>query len=487
MKKRFFFVFLILSIIIVGVSFFLKNYQTNDLEENQKSLFVKKGRFIYSIDLIGEIEAKKQIYLASSSGRAPKIEMIADDGKIVKKGEVIVKLESKDDEERLVTTEMDLGISQNELNLLEQNFSADLVKYTSAITLAEKDVQLKKLELKKVLDGATKEELEKLHLDMELAKKAVKLAKENLEQSNRLFQKGIVQKKDILEKELELAQKEKNFEMSKAEYILTKAGSTETTKQIARLELQQAKNKLAIEQKNKEFELKKYQLQKEKKKVRIEGNLATVNQLKTRVSCSLIKAPVAGTAVLSKIWTDQGLAKPKVGDTIERGMPFISVANLDDFLIKTEIEEQHIGQIKKDLPCSITMSTLKGKKFKGKISKIGVFAKERGTIFQQYSNYKEGQSKVFELDIELLEKDSLFKPGMSVDVQILLKDLKNVIVIPNKAIYKELSKNYVILENNEKRYIELSETNQKESVVKSGLNIGEKIIIQNDEVEGETI
>jgi len=490
MKKRFILIFLIFSIVVLALSFVFKNYQTNNsIKDGQKVISIKQGRFVYSIDLVGEIEAKKQIYIAAN-GHGAKIEMIDDDGTIVKKGDVITKLESKENEDELESKEMELGISKNELTLLEQNFSADMVKYASSVTLAEKDVQLQKLELKKLIDGATKEELDKLHLEIKLAQRALKFSKENLEQSNILFKKGFTQKKDILEKELDVAQKEKDLEIANAEYKITKDGNTETEKQIARLKLKQAENNLANAEKIKDLEIKKYKLEKEKQEVKIDANVSSVNKLKTLISDASIKAPVNGTVVLNKIFTDQGLAKPKVGDRVGRGMAFISVANLDDFNIKTEVPEQYIGKIKKGLPCNITISTLKGKKFKGNISKIGFFAKDKSNIFQQYSNYIEGESKVFELEIELLEKDALFKPGMSVDVHISLKDLNSVIVIPNKAIYKETSKNYVILENGEKRYIEISETNKDESVVKSGLNVGEKIIIESEEdntAQGESI
>ena len=153
----------------------------------------------------------------------------------------------------------------------------------------------------------------------------------------------------------------------------------------------------------------------------------------------------------------------------------MSIANLEDSIVKSELEEQYIGLIKPGLPCDITLTNLKDKTFKAKVVKVGILATEKKGF-----DFEEGASKVFELDIALVNKNNDFKPGMSVDIKIILKTLNNVIVIPNKAIYKEGAKNYVLLESGEKRVIHLIDTNSKQSVIENGISAGDKIIFEED-------
>lgn len=445
----------------------------NERIDNKKTITVINKPFISSIKLIGDIDAKKQTYVAPVF--SSKLEKLAEEGSKVKKGAFIAKLESKEEENSLSETELDLGVAENDLIMSEKNASAELVKLSSSISSAKKEVELKELELKKIIDGSTKEELSKLKLNMEINKKALDLAKKNLVQKEVLFNKGILKLKDILEHKLLITEKEKDYNISKAEYKISLEGQTKETKQIAQLELQKAKNRLRIEEKNQDYQKQQTFLEQEKLKNRISTLKTRLSQIKTRINSTVIKAPTEGTVVLSKIWNMQGLEKVKVGDTVRKGRPFLSIANLDDVVIKTELEEQFIKKVKLGLLCNITSGNIKNKVFSGKVSKIGILAGEK-----KGSEYVEGASKVFEMNIDLIGKNSVLRPGMSVDIEIILKTLKNKVVIPNMAIYKDNNKNFVLLESGEKKYITVGESNSKESVVSKGLTTGETIIIEKE-------
>lgn len=445
----------------------------NESIDNKKTITIINKPFISSIKLIGDIDAKKQTYVAPVF--SSKLEKLAEEGSKVKKGAFIAKLESKEEENSLSETELDLGVAENDLIMSEKNASAELVKLSSSISSAKKEVELKELELKKIIDGSTKEELNKLKLNMEINKKSLDLAKKNLVQKEVLFNKGILKLKDILEHKLLITEKEKDYNISKAEYKISLEGQTKETKQIAQLELQKAENRLRIEEKNQDYQKQQTFLEQEKLKNRISTLKTRLSQIKTRINSTVIKAPTEGTVVLSKIWNMQGLEKVKAGDTVRKGRPFLSIANLDDVVIKTELEEQFIKKVKLGLLCNITSGNIKNKIFSGKVSKIGILAGEK-----KGSEYVEGASKVFEMNIDLIGKNSVLRPGMSVDIEIILKTLKNQIVIPNMAIYKDNNKNFVLLESGEKKYITVGESNSKESVVSKGLTTGETIIIEKE-------
>lgn len=441
--------------------------------ETKQTIIVSNKNFISSVKLIGDIDAKKQTYVAPSF--SSKLEKLAEEGLKVKKGAIIAKLESKDEENTLAETELDLGVAKNDLITSEKNASAQLVKLSSSILLAKKDVELKELDLKKILDGSTKEELSKLKLNVEISRKTLDLAQKNLAQKDILFKKGILKLKDILEHKLLITEKEKDYNIAKAEYKISLDGSTKETKELARLDLKKAKNRLQIEEKNQEYQKQQIVFEQAKIKNRIATLNTRLSQTKSKLNSTVIKAPTDGTVVLSKIWNMQGLEKVKVGDTVRKGRPFISIANLDDVVIKTELEEQFIKKVKIGLLCNITSGNIKNKVFGGKVSKIGILAGEK-----KGSEFVEGASKVFEMNVDLIGKNSVLRPGMSVDIEIILKTLKNQIVIPNASIYKENNKNFVLLESGEKKYITIGESNSKESVVSKGLTVGESIIIEKE-------
>ncbi len=447
-------------------------------EDNSKDIIsVKKGNFTSSIKIVGDIEAKKQIYIAPSF--SAKVEKLAEDGEKIKKGAVIAKLESKEQEDELNEISLDAETAKNDLLLMEKDSSAELVKLNANILLAQKTLELKKLELKRIIEQPTKEETNKLSLNVELAKKALNVANNESKQKKNLFNKGILKQKDLMEQKLTVAQKEKEFKTATAEYVLNKAGATEINKNIARLELKKSENSLNIEKHNLDFRKKQIVLEKEKVKIKADISVKKLAQIKSEIVESVIKSPADGTVVISKVWSDKGLEKVKIGDSINKGKPFISIANLDDVIIKNQIEEQFIGRVKNGMICNITSNNLKGKTFHGKITKIGLLATEK-----KGREYIEGASKVFDLDIDLEKSSSIFRPGMSVDVEIILKSIDNVLLIPNKSIYKDGDKNFVYLSDESKKYIKLGLSNAQQSIVESGLSLDQKLMIEKDVQEG---
>ncbi|MBC7474144.1 MAG: efflux RND transporter periplasmic adaptor subunit [Candidatus Sericytochromatia bacterium] len=447
-------------------------------EDNSKDIItVKKGNFISSIKIVGDIEAKKQIYIAPPF--SAKVEKLAEDGEKTKKGALIAKLESKEQEDDLNEISLDAETAKNDLLLMEKDSSAELVKLNANILLAQKTLELKKMELKRTIDQPTKEETNKLSLNVELAKKALSVANNESKQKKILFNKGILKQKDLMEQKLTVAQKEKEFKTATAEYMLNKVGATEINKNIARLELKKSENSLDTEKHNLDFRKKQIILEKEKVKIKADISIKKLAQIKSEIAESVIKSPADGTVVISKVWSDKGLEKVKIGDSINKGKPFISIANLDDVIIKNQIEEQFIGRVKNGMICNITSSNLKGKTFHGKITKIGLLATEK-----KGREDIEGASKVFDLDIDLEKSSSVFRPGMSVDVEIILKSIDNVLLIPNKSIYKDGDKNFVYLPDESKKYIKLGLSNAKQSIVESGLSLEQKLMIEKDAQEG---
>lgn len=446
-------------------------------EETKEIVSLNKGNFISSVKIVGDIEAKKQIYMAPPF--SAKVEALAEDGEKIKKGQLVAKLESKELEDELSEIELESGQAKSELSAIEKDSAAELVKLNANILLAEKNMQLKKMELKRLIEMPTKEELKKLELNVNLAQKALSISKAELAQKNTLYNQGILKSKDILEQKLTIARKEKDYATARAEYILTKNGATDTSIAIAKLEIEKAENTLVLEKNNLKFRQELINLEKSKVKVKVDVNQKKVEEIKSYISEATLKAPADGTVVISRIWGSAGLEKVKIGDTAYRGEPFISIANLDDIIIKTQVEEQFIGRIKTGLPCLITTVGLKGKVFKGKITKIGLLATEK-----RGGGRTEGESKVFDLDIELEKTDNVFKPGMSVDIEIVLKSMANVVLVPNKAVYKDGNKNFVYLADGSKRYIKLGLSNPEQSIAETGINAGEKVAIEKNIQEG---
>jgi HlyD family secretion protein len=95
-----------------------------------------------------------------------------------------------------------------------------------------------------------------------------------------------------------------------------------------------------------------------------------------------------------------------------------------------------------------------------------------------------GDSKVFEVTIELNEQDTLLRPSMTTNNNILIEEIEDVLYIPQEGVFVNDSISYAITESSiglKKQKIELGKTNANFVVVKKGLSEGEAILLAKPE------
>lgn len=455
---------------------FLSACQTVGSQENTDNLVSpQQGTFVRQVELVGNIEAQQQIYLAPTF--SAKLEMIVEEGVEVKKGDVVARLEVKTVEDELDEKDLALETAQADLSEQDRNTAADKVRLQAEIQRAEIQAHEKKLALKQLEAGTRPEELKKKELAFNLAQKARELAHSDLNLKEKLALKGMSTQLEVLQSRLLLANQEQQEAVARADLEKARQGATALEFEEARLEVQQALNDLAWAQKNKDFQFKQAALDRRKKETKLNAVSAEVKQLRRQMKEAELKAPLPGTVVLNKTWTQTGLKQVSVGDDVVEGNPFMSVADLAQIVIRAEVPESLLRDLKIDLPVSINLPSMQGKRFSGKLSRIGVLAHERSG-----RQVTVGLSKVFDIDILPDEQGTLFQPGTSVDIQLPLKQKKDVLLLPRQAIYREADRHYVILANGQERDVTIGELNAKEVEIVSGLTLDEQVQLPTDDV-----
>jgi HlyD family secretion protein len=120
-------------------------------------------------------------------------------------------------------------------------------------------------------------------------------------------------------------------------------------------------------------------------------------------------------------------------------------------------------------PVTVTFDAVQGKTYNGKVSQIN-----------QAGDDKSGAVN-FTVTVELTDADSLVKPGMTAAVTISVKELKDALLVPNRAVRVINSKRMVyILKNGQPATVEVrlgatSDTNSE--VVGGDLKEGDLIIL----------
>jgi HlyD family secretion protein len=185
-----------------------------------------------------------------------------------------------------------------------------------------------------------------------------------------------------------------------------------------------------------------------------------------------IVAPKEGMVVYKRTWDGK-----KITSGSQIGVFNTTVATLPDLskmVTKTYVNEIDISHLKKGLTVGISIDAFPDKSFTGEVVEVA-------NVGEQLPNT---DSKVFEVTIELNEKDTLLRPVMTTNNNILIEEFKEVLFIPQESVFVNDSISYVVLKTGlglKKQQVDLGKTNSNFVVIAKGLKEGEEFLMVKPE------
>jgi membrane fusion protein (multidrug efflux system) len=193
-------------------------------------------------------------------------------------------------------------------------------------------------------------------------------------------------------------------------------------------------------------------------KWQLEAAAKGLDVVKTHISTGFIRSPISGVV------DDRYMNK---GEMSAPGVPILSVVDVSRVKISAGVPEKYVEQISKGQEVKITIDVLPGQEFSGKISYVSP------TLSQG--------SRTFEIEIIINNRKLALKPEMSANIELARSEKENAIAIPQDYIIDYGSEKYLfVLEDGiaKKRDVELGGRNENLVLIKSGLNAGDKLIIE---------
>jgi RND family efflux transporter MFP subunit len=197
-----------------------------------------------------------------------------------------------------------------------------------------------------------------------------------------------------------------------------------------------------------------------------------LNRLEELLKELRISAPKDGMVVYKRTWNGEKITS---GSQISVWDPTVAtLPDLSKMVTKTYVNEIDISQMKKGLLVSLTVDAFPDKSYTGTVSSIA-------NVGEQLPR---GDSKVFEVVIEINEGDTLLRPAMTTNNKILVEEVKDVLFVPQESVFVSDSISYVIVKDGlslEKQKVSLGKTNANYVIVKEGLIEGEEFLLSKPE------
>jgi HlyD family secretion protein len=139
---------------------------------------------------------------------------------------------------------------------------------------------------------------------------------------------------------------------------------------------------------------------------RVAAAEATLNQI-------VIKAPFDGTITIVEV---------KPGDQVSPGTPAFRIDDLSHLLVDLEVSEVDVNQIKEGQEVTMSFDAILAKEYHGKVTEVALVGDNIAGVVN------------FTVTIELLDADEDIRPGMTSAVNIVIEQIDEALLIPNRAV-----------------------------------------------------
>jgi len=140
---------------------------------------------------------------------------------------------------------------------------------------------------------------------------------------------------------------------------------------------------------------------------------AQITAAQSMMDMAVIKAPFAGT--VTNILVESG-------DLVSIGSPAFRVSDLEHQVIEVEISEVDINSIEEGQSVELDFDAVLDKTYQGEVIEVGM----EGVATQGVIN--------FLVKVETLDPDDRIRPGLTAAVNIVVNQLENVLLVPNRAV-----------------------------------------------------
>jgi HlyD family secretion protein len=187
---------------------------------------------------------------------------------------------------------------------------------------------------------------------------------------------------------------------------------------------------------------------------------ARVDAARATVALAQLSAPFAGT-----VTEVNGL----VGDQVAPGTKGFRIDDMTSMEVDVQISEVDINTIRVSQPVSLSFDAISGKTYTGKVIDVS----QAGDVVQGAVN--------FTVTVELTDADAMVKPGMTAAVNVTVKQLDNVLLVPNRAVRLVNSQRVVyVLRNGLTQEVKITlgaSSDTVSEVVGGDLKVGDLIIL----------
>jgi len=472
----------VLVVVIGLIVVWLKVVRGGETSLSETPTFVaKRGPLTISALVSGTIKAREIETIKNEMEGRTSIIFLVPEGKHVKKGDLLVKL----DDSTLRDTKIDQEIKVMNAEAAHINAVENLAivknKAQSDIDTAVLNLDLAQLDLNKYTDpnGEYYNAQVAAKNDITVAQEEKTRNEETLDWSQRLFKEKYISQTELQADQLAVTRSKAKLEVSQNSLSLLENFTYK--RQLAQLNSSVEQAQMALERAQAQARanivqadasLKATEQEWERQKVKLE-------KIKDQLTKAERRATVDGMVIYATSSRSGGGPFRESRQPLDEGVEvferqdLIYLPTTASAMAQVDVHESYLEKVKVGLPAIVTVDALQGKKFIGTVKRISPLPDPQRT-------WMNPDLKVYVTNIYLEGDDPALRTGMSCKAEIVVEQYQDVVYIPVWAVIRIAGQPtiYVIEDGAlEERKVQIGLDNNRMVAITSGLAEGEVVSV----------
>lgn len=478
---------IISSLLIAGGLFYYFFFSGNKATTEAKNaspdrLFtIKRGELVIGIRQVGFVNSQKSYKLGLEASVATKLLWIIAENSKVKKDDVLAKFETYDQTEKIDAIKLEIENISKELEIELEAMKILVSTNESNIKASIDKTVTSEDSLKKYKNFERTQKRDSLELDLQKNTKLHDDAmSEYLKKKSEIEAKGASNDEENKKNETALGTLKQKVDNAKND--LNKA--TTELKLFKRYanpsklsELANQVQQSILEQNKVRISASSQLMQKEKAIMNLQSRLKKKQEQLAKEEESLrlmqIVSPVEGVVIYGnpdQRWGNQDI---RLGMDIRRGQILMTIPDMSKLVVEFDLPEQYRSKVTVNDKVIITPESMKQLQFEGKLSKIDQLPVNQ--IF-----WDRNSPKIYKSEVSFQNSDSALVSGMSVQLEIITKEIKDVLFIPVEAVFEEGGKYFVYkksLTHPKKQAVKIGQSNDNYVQITEGVAEGDVVFL----------
>ncbi|MBI5386472.1 MAG: efflux RND transporter periplasmic adaptor subunit [Verrucomicrobia bacterium] len=435
---------------------------------------VKRSDFLISIVEGGTLEAVDEEIIRSEVEGVARIIFIVKEGSTVKKGDLLVELDSSSTQDAVSQQQINVEKAQFAVVQAEQQMEIQKSVVDSELAAAKLKVEFAQTDLTKYDEGEKDQLRRNAEIDITNVLESLQVALERLTWSERLYTNGFETKGNLDKDRLSVSQTKLKLEQATNALWMLQTFDAKKKRRTLEAALQEANDDFERQKMQGERKIAQAKADLETQKRTLELSQTKLERDKKQLLATKIYAPQDGLVVYAgggdRRFSSESFIEE--GATIRNRQEIIKLPDISSMKLNVKIHESHIVQVRPGQPAYVVLDSMPDQRFNGAVNRVA-------PLPDSSSRWGNPNLKVYATEIVVTDNLPNVKPGVSARAEVVITNLPNVLTVPIQAVTTRKGKQVVFLEGAPQRPVPVTVGmyNTRFIEIPSGLKEGDRVLL----------